>query len=406
MGHLLYLKGDVEKRQMHKLESESTKIGKASFKFAWVLDATEEERSRGVTIDVAQSSFDTATKTVVLLDAPGHRDFIPNMISGATQADAAVLVVNAAPGEFESGFENGGQTQEHTVLLRSLGVQHLIVAVNKMDMCGWAEARFTEIHSKISTFLKKTGFRDSNVRYVPVSGFTGENLVEGISSANCSWFKGPTLLNQIDTLPDVAVEVDGALRMSISDINVGKGSALIFAGKINAGTVQNGQVLTVCPNNVTCVVKSIVVGGKGCPWAVAGQNAEITVGGIDETAASVGNVLCPAGLPIPLVSKLRAQIIVFEPEVPLTKGFNVLFHTQQLTKPAILRKLLSTADRKTGEVLKKKPRCLTKNTSAVVEIVFDAPICIELYSVSKSMGRFMLRYGGKTVAAGVVTELR
>lgn len=209
-----------------------------------------------------------------------------------------------------------------------------------------------------------------------------------------------------DTLPDVSIELNGALRISISDITQGKGSALVFAGKINAGTVQNGQLLVVCPNNVTCVVKSIVVGGMVHPWAIAGQNAEITVGGIDETAASVGNVLCPADLPIPLVSKLRAQIIVFEPEVPLTKGFSVLFHTQQLSKPAILRKLLSITDRKTGEVLKKKPRCLVRNVSALVEIIFEAPICIELYSVSKSMGRFMLRYGGKTIAAGVVTELR
>lgn len=183
---------------MHKYEQESRKLGKQSFMYAWVLDETGEERSRGITMDVGRSQFETDTKHVTLLDAPGHKDFIPNMISGAGQADVALLVVDATRGEFETGFDYGGQTREHALLVRSLGVTQLAVAVNKLDMVSWSKDRFDEIVLKLKTFLKQAGFRENDVSFVPCSGLTGQNLVKApTENALSSWYKGPCLLNVI-----------------------------------------------------------------------------------------------------------------------------------------------------------------------------------------------------------------
>lgn len=184
---------------MHRYETDSKKVGKASFMYAWVLDETEEERSRGITMDVAQSRFETPNRIVTLLDAPGHKDFIPNMITGAAQADVAILVVDATKGEFETGFEAGGQTREHTMLIRSLGVSQLAVAVNKLDNVEWRAERYEEIVAKLSTFFKQTGFKEQDVTYVPCSGLTGENLTTRSQINAFSWYKGPCLLEVIGT---------------------------------------------------------------------------------------------------------------------------------------------------------------------------------------------------------------
>lgn len=198
MGHLLYRLGQVSKKNMHRYETDSKKIGKASFLYAWVLDETDEERNRGITMDIAQSSFETATKSVNLLDAPGHRDFIPNMITGAAQADAALLVVDATNGEFEAGFEAGGQTREHTLLIRSLGVSQLAVVVNKLDNVNWSKQRFDEIVGKLTPFLKQAGYKDQDVTFVPCSGLTGENLNERSKNPSLTaWYSGLSLVEVI-----------------------------------------------------------------------------------------------------------------------------------------------------------------------------------------------------------------
>lgn len=197
MGHLLSIVGMVSKKNMHKNEVDARKAGKASFMYAWVLDETEEERTRGITIDVGQYRFETDKRIVTILDAPGHRDFIPNMIAGATKADVAILVVDATKGEFETGFESGGQTQEHTLLLRSLGISQLAVVVNKLDNVKFDQSRYLEIVDKLRKFLKQVGFKDGNVHFVPCSGLTGDNLVHSSSISSFGWYKGSTLIQII-----------------------------------------------------------------------------------------------------------------------------------------------------------------------------------------------------------------
>lgn len=196
MGHLLALRGMISNKTMHKNQNESKKAGKASFLYAWVLDETEEERNRGITIDVGQYLFETDNRVVTILDAPGHRDFIPNMIAGATKADVALLVIDATNGEFETGFEAGGQTQEHILLLRSFGINQVAVVVNKLDNVKFSQERYLEIVDKIKKFLKQVGFKDNNTHYIPCSGLTGDNLVELSNRDEFKWYKGSTL-NQI-----------------------------------------------------------------------------------------------------------------------------------------------------------------------------------------------------------------
>uniref|UniRef100_A0A672FL42 HBS1-like protein n=1 Tax=Salarias fasciatus TaxID=181472 RepID=A0A672FL42_SALFA len=372
MGHLLYLLGNVNKRTMHKYEQESKKAGKASFAYAWVLDETGEERDRGVTMDVGMTKFETNSKVVTLMDAPGHRDFIPNMITGAAQADVAVLVVDASRGEFEAGFEAGGQTREHALLVRSLGVTQLAVAVNKMDQVNWQQERFQEITSKLGHFLKQAGFKESDVFYVPTSGLSGENLATRSTAAQLtSWYSGLSLLEQIDAFKPPQRSVDKPFRLCVSD-----------------------------------VFKGICLHDEPLDWAAAGDHVSLTVTGMDIIKINVGCVFCDPKEPIRVCTRFRARVLLFNIEVPITQGFPVLLHYQTVSEPATIKKLVSVLHKSSGEVLKKKPKCLTKGMNAIVEIQTQRPVSLELYKDYKELGRFMLRYVGSTIAAGVVTEVK
>uniref|UniRef100_A0A8K9XCZ7 HBS1-like protein n=1 Tax=Oncorhynchus mykiss TaxID=8022 RepID=A0A8K9XCZ7_ONCMY len=407
MGHLLYLLGNVNKRTMHKYEQESKKAGKASFAYAWVLDETGEERNRGVTMDVGMTKFETASKVVTLMDAPGHKDFIPNMITGAAQADVAVLVVDASRGEFEAGFEAGGQTREHGLLVRSLGVTQLAVAVNKMDQVNWQQERFKEIISKLGHFLKQAGFKDSDVFYVPTSGLSGENLTTKSSAlALTSWYSGPCLLEQIDYFKPPQRSIEKPFRLCVSDVFKDQGSGFCVTGKIEAGYIQTGDRVLAMPPNETCTVKGISLHDDPLDWAAAGDHVSLTVTGMDIIKINVGCVFCDIKEPIRACSRFRARVLLFNIEVPITQGFPVVLHYQTISEPATIRKLVSVLHKSSGEVLKKKPKCLGKGMNAMVEIQTQRPVALELYKDFKELGRFMLRYVGSTIAAGVVTEIK
>ncbi|XP_013874357.1 HBS1-like protein [Austrofundulus limnaeus] len=407
MGHLLYLLGNVNKRTMHKYEQESKKAGKASFAYAWVLDETGEERDRGVTMDVGMTKFETDSKVVTLMDAPGHKDFIPNMITGAAQADVAVLVVDASRGEFEAGFEAGGQTREHALLVRSLGVTQLAVAVNKMDQVNWQQERFQEITSKLGHFLKQAGFKESDVFFVPTSGLSGENLTVRSSVAELrSWYSGASLLEQIDLFKAPQRSIDKPFRLCVSDVFKDQGSGFCVTGKIEAGSVQTGDKILAMPPNETCTVKGITLHDEALDWAAAGDHVSLTVTGMDIIKINVGCVFCHPKEPIRVCTRFKARILLFNIEVPITQGFPVLLHYQTVSEPATIRKLISVLHKSSGEVLKKKPKCLSKGMNAIVEIQTQRPVSLELYKDYKELGRFMLRYVGSTIAAGVVTEIK
>uniref|UniRef100_A0A2K6NR73 HBS1 like translational GTPase n=1 Tax=Rhinopithecus roxellana TaxID=61622 RepID=A0A2K6NR73_RHIRO len=405
MGHMLYLLGNINKRTMHKYEQESKKAGKASFAYAWVLDETGEERERGVTMDVGMTKFETTTKVITLMDAPGHKDFIPNMITGAAQADVAVLVVDASRGEFEAGFETGGQTREHGLLVRSLGVTQLAVAVNKMDQVNWQQERFQEITGKLGHFLKQAGFKESDVAFIPTSGLSGENLITRSQSSELTkWYKGLCLLEQIDSFKPPQRSIDKPFRLCVSDVFKDQGSGFCITGKIEAGYIQTGDRLQAMPPNETCTVKGITLHDEPVDWAAAGDHVSLTLVGMDIIKINVGCVFCGPKEPIKACTRFRARILIFNIEIPITKGFPVLLHYQTVSEPAVIKRLISVLNKSTGEVTKKKPKFLTKGQNALVELQTQRPIALELYKDFKELGRFMLRYGGSTIAAGVVTE--
>uniref|UniRef100_UPI00358FF03A HBS1-like protein isoform X2 n=1 Tax=Myxine glutinosa TaxID=7769 RepID=UPI00358FF03A len=407
MGHLLFLLGNVNKRVMHRYEQESKKAGKASFAYAWVLDETGEERERGVTIDVGMTKFETQTKVVSLMDAPGHKDFIPNMITGAAQADVAVLVVNVTTGEFEAGFEAGGQTREHALLVRSLGVTQLAVAMNKMDTVDWSQDRFDSVATKIGQFLKQAGFKESEVAYIPTSGLSGENLVTSSTDGRLTaWYNGSCLLEQIDAFKSPKRSVDKPCRLCVSDVFKEQGSGFCVSGKIEAGYMQLGDRLLVMPANETCVVKVISLHDEAQDWAAAGDHVTLTVTGMDITKVTTGSVLCDVNNPVKVCTRLLARILLFNIDVPVTKGFPLLLHYQTVSEPATIKHLIGIVNKSNGEIVKRKPKCLLKGQNAIVELRTQRPICVELYKEFRELGRFMLRYGGLTVAAGVVTEVR
>ncbi|XP_037376329.1 HBS1-like protein isoform X1 [Talpa occidentalis] len=407
MGHMLYLLGNVNKRTMHKYEQESKKAGKASFAYAWVLDETGEERERGVTMDVGMTKFETTTKVITLMDAPGHKDFIPNMITGAAQADVAVLVVDASRGEFEAGFETGGQTREHGLLVRSLGVTQLAVAVNKMDQVNWQQERFQEITGKLGHFLKQAGFKESDVAFIPTSGLSGENLITRSQSSELTkWYKGLCLLEQIDSFKPPQRSIDKPFRLCVSDVFKDQGSGFCVTGKIEAGYIQTGDRLLAMPPNETCTAKGITLHDEPVDWAAAGDHVSLTLVGMDIIKINVGCIFCGPKEPIKACTRFRARILIFNIEIPITKGFPVLLHYQTVSEPAVIKRLISVLNKSSGEVTKKKPKFLTKGQNALVELQTQRPVALELYKDFKELGRFMLRYSGSTIAAGVVTEIK
>lgn len=410
MGHMLYLMGRVEEKVVHKYKQDCKDMGKQSFHFAWVLDQHEEERTRGITVDVSINHFDTKSKRITLLDAPGHRDFVENMIAGTAQADAAVLVVAASANEFESGFTDDGQTKEHADLARGLGVRQLIVAVNKMDSVDWDAKRFFQIKAQLFTFLtKKLGFKD--IVFVPVSGLTGVNLTKAVSDKKLSsWYTECTLEEAIDNLANPKRESEKALRMTVTDV-FKNGAVWSVAAKIITGSVIADDVLLAMPIKQRVAVKSIQNSSSNeqMEIAKAGDNIELALKGVeDPTQLAAGVVLCQPSDPIPVVSRFRCKLETKAVlTLPILKGTPIMVHSLTSSEPGCFGRLFNTLDRKTGDVLTKFPRCLGPRTIANVEIKLSRPLslCLEKYDDDKDFGRVTLRVEGVTVAAGLVTKL-
>ncbi|KAJ3484999.1 hypothetical protein NLI96_g5250 [Meripilus lineatus] len=419
MGRLLYELGRVDEKTRAANERASSKVGKSSFSWAWELDGTTEERERGITMDIALQNLSTPHRQITILDAPGHKDFIPNMISGASQADCALLVVDASTGEFEAGFEKGGQSREHLLLVRSLGVSQVIVAINKLDMVQWSKARYNEICGLLKPFLIQSGFPSSKFKFVPVGAMAGVNLVNKDSpeAQNLrAWYKGPTLVDLLDKLEPPTRDINAPLRFPIANVFKGQQSGIAVSGRICGGLVQVGERLRVLPGDETAVVRSIESETESLQWAASGSNVTLYLTAIDPIHVNIGSVLCPPTDVVPLASVFTARIIVFEIQVPITIGASVELYHHSKDVPASISKLISTLDRATGGIIKKNPRVLAKSASAEVQLTLRStgvsgptaraqPIPLEPFSVNKEMGRVLIRRGGETIAAGIVTGI-
>ena len=406
MGHLLLLMGVVSAKTLHKYEKDSRAMGKASFHFAWVLDQQDEERQRGITVDVAVSHFTTATKNITLLDAPGHRDFIPNMIAGTAQADVAVLVVPAVVGEFEAGFVDGGQIREHAVLARSMGVGQLVVAVNKGDVVEWKEERYRQILAQLLPFLKSTGYKDKDITTVPVSGLTGENITARSDARLTSWYSGPTLLAAIDSLTPPKRPIDRPFRCCVTEVFRSQSLGVTVAGRVDSGAVMKGDSVLVLPQGETVSVRGVEVNGDPVAVGRVGENVEIGLKDLTDPALLIpGSWLCDPLSPIPLTQRFRAQILTTALSRVLMSGTACIMYTQSAAEEVTLSQLVSVVDSRDGHVTQTRPRFLGRGVTAVVEVACKRQVCIELYREYRELGRFSLRRGTETVAVGIVQEI-
>ncbi|XP_021834777.1 HBS1-like protein isoform X2 [Prunus avium] len=407
-GRLLHLLGRISKKEMHKYEKEAKLQGKGSFAYAWALDESAEERERGITMTVAVAYFDSRKYHVVVLDSPGHKDFVPNMISGATQADAAILLIDASVGAFEAGVDGSkGQTKEHAQLIRSFGVDQIIVAVNKMDIVEYSKDRFDLIKQRLGTFLRSCGFKDSLVSWIPLSAMENQNLVAAPSDARfSSWYHGPYLLDAIDSLQPPTREFSKPLLMPICDVIKSSSQGQVSAcGKLEAGALRSGFKVLVMPSGELGTVRSLERDSQACVIARAGDNVAVTLQGIDGGHVMAGGVLCHPGFPVAVAKHLELKVLVLDVTTPILIGSQLEFHIHHAKEAARVIKISSLLDPKTGKVTRKAPRCLTAKQNAIVEVVLHQPVCVEEFSNSRALGRAFLRALGSTIAVGIVTRI-
>lgn len=392
MGRLLLDLKYVEQRTVDKYRRMAEKAGKQSFALAWVMDQGTAERERGVTIDIATNFFETDKTKFTILDAPGHQDFVPNMIAGAAQADFAILVIDANTGAYEKGLK--GQTKEHVLLLRSLGVLRIIVAVNKLDMVGWSKDRFDEIAQEVTGFLTGLGFQEKNVEFIPISGLNGDNITKPIEASAASWFKGHTLLQALEAYePLTSKAMKKPFRMSVSEIfRSAVQGPHTFAGRIDAGTIQVGDALIIQPHSIPVYVKSIYIDQDKQDWAVTGQNVSLAFAGQELQLARVGDIICPYNEPIALSDSLTMKAMTFDHLMPMP----VDFHRGRLHAAGRVQTLVATLDKATGGVIKKRPQIIQPGAVARIVVKLDDKVPVEAGQ------RVILRSAGITVAAGLL----
>jgi elongation factor 1 alpha-like protein len=391
MGRLLYDLKTIDERTVEKYRREADKIGKGSFALAWVLDQGSEERARGVTIDVATNKFETEETIFTILDAPGHRDFVPNMIAGASQADFAVLVIDASTGNFESGLK--GQTKEHALLVRSMGVQKVVVAVNKMDSVGWSKDRFDEIEQQISSFLTTAGFQPRNISFIPCSGLQGDNVTRPCEDKRMSWYSGRTLVQELETAEPSSYALDKLLRMTIADIfRGGVQNPLSISGRIDAGHLQAGEEILVMPSSEKAAIKSVEVDQEPSDWAVAGQNVTLHLADIDPVHLKTGDVVCSPASPIQNITSFTAKVLAFDHLTPM----QIDIHRGRLHVPGRISRLVATLDKASGAPVKKKPKIVAPGAVARIVVEMEQSIPLE------APARVVLRASGETVAAGLL----
>jgi len=402
-GHLIYKCGGIDKRTIEKFEKEAAEMGKASFKYAWVLDKLKAERERGITIDIALWKFESPKSVFTIIDAPGHRDFIKNMITGTSQADAAILVIASGQGEFEAGISKEGQTREHALLAFTLGVKQMIVATNKMDdkSVNYCQARYEEIKKEVGAYLKKVGYNVDKVQFVPISGWNGDNMLE--SSTNMPWYKGPTLLAALDQLEPPSRPVDKPLRLPLQDVYKIGGIGTVPVGRVETGIMKPGDVVTFAPAGVTTEVKSIEMHHESLPEATPGDNVGFNVKNLSIKDIKRGFVCGNTKQDPPKgCDSFTAQVIVLNHPGQIGNGYAPVLdcHTSHIA--CKFAEIESKIDRRSGKELEKEPKFIKSGDAAIVKMVPQKPMCVESFTEYPPLGRFAVRDMRQTVAVGVI----
>merc|ERR1711981_1338724 len=415
-GHLIYKCGGIDKRAIEKFEKEAAEMGKGSFKYAWVLDKLKAERERGITIDIALWKFETGKYEVTIIDAPGHRDFIKNMITGTSQADCAVLIVAAGVGEFEAGIAKNGQTREYALLAFTLGVKQLIVGINKMDNTEpkYSKDRFEEIVKEVSNYVKKIGYNPKSVAFVPISGWHGDNMIE--ASTNMPWYKGwnketkeggkqsgKTLFEALDSINEPVRPSDKALRLPLQDVYKIGGIGTVPVGRVETGVIKAGMVVTFAPANVTTEVKSVEMHHETLAEGLPGDNVGFNVKNVSVKDIRRGNV-CSNSKQDPAFESesFNAQVIVLNHPGEIQKGYTPVldYHTAHIA--CRFDEMLEKIDRRSGKKIEDNPAKIKSGDAAIVKMIPSKPMCVEPFSEYAPLGRFAVRDMRQTVAVGVI----
>ncbi len=406
VGHILYRLGFVDQKTIQMIEEEAKKKGKESFKFAWLLDKLKEERERGVTIALTYMRFETKKYFFTIIDAPGHRDFIKNMITGASQADAAVLVVSARKGEFEAGMSPEGQTREHAILAKTMGINQMIVAVNKMDATEppWSKERYEQIKEVLGKFLKSLGYDISKIPFIPVSAWTGDNLIE--RSVNMPWYNGPTFVEALDMLEPPSKPIDKPLRIPIQDVYAISGVGTVPVGRVETGVLKVGDKVVFMPPGKVGEVRSIETHHTRIEKAEPGDNIGFNVRGIERRDLKRGDVAGHLDNPPTVAEEFTARIFVIWHPTAITVGYTPVVHIHTASVACRIVEIISKLDPRTGKEIEKNPQFLKAGEAAIVRFKPIKPLVVEKYSDFPPLGRFAMRDMGKTIGIGIVTDVK
>ncbi len=392
VGRLMFETGTVPAHIIEGYRKEAEAKGKATFEFAWVMDNLKEERERGITIDIAHKRFDTSKYYFTVVDCPGHRDFVKNMITGASQADAAILVVAAPDGVME-------QTKEHVFLARTLGINQLIVAINKMDAVKYDQKRFEEVKKDLSSLLQMVGYKPAEVLFIPTSALAGTNISK--KSPETPWYTGPTILEALDLLKEPEKPVDKPLRLPIQDVYSISGIGTVPVGRVETGVMKKGMKVSFMPANKEGEVKSIEMHHEEIPQALPGDNVGFNVRGIAKGDLRRGDVTGPADAPPTVADEFTAQIVILQHPSAITAGYTPVFHCHTTQTACMFTELKKKLDPRTGQTKEENPTFLKTGDAAIVQIKPTKPMVIENVKEIPQLGRFAIRDMGSTIAAGM-----
>ncbi|MDO8727350.1 MAG: translation elongation factor EF-1 subunit alpha [Candidatus Methanoperedens sp.] len=397
VGRLLFETGAVPPHIIEKYKEEAKAKGKESFVFAWVMDSLKEERDRGITIDVAHQRFDTAKYYFTIVDCPGHRDFVKNMITGASQADAAILVCSG-----KDGVQS--QTKEHVFLSRTLGINQLIIAINKMDEVNYDKAKFESVKAELSTLLKMVGFKPDEILFIPTSAFKGDNLSK--PSENTKWYTGPTLLAALDTLKVPEKPVTLPLRIPVQDSYTISGIGTVPVGRVETGKMKAGDKIIFMPAKAVGEVKSIEMHHQEVKEAVPGDNIGWNVRGVEKKDIRRGDVCGHTDKPPSVADEFTAQIVVLQHPSAIAAGYTPVIHCHTAQCAGMITAILKKLDPKSGQVAAENPDFIKAGDAAIVVIKPMKPLCIEKVKEIPQLGRFAIRDMGMTIAAGMVQDIK
>ena len=399
VGRILYDTGAIREEEMRKLKDVAKEFKKETFEFAFVMDTVKEERARGVTIDIMHKPFETNRWFFTVIDCPGHRDFVKNMITGASQADAAVFVVSAKPGE---GVQD--QTKEHAFLMKVLGVPQVMVVLNKMDAANYDEKRYNEVKADVEKLLKGIGYKTEEIPFIPISAYVGDNVAK--KSDKMPWYKGQTLVETLDSyIKEPEKPIDKPLRLPIQDAYAITGVGTVPVGRIETGELKAGDTIIFEPSGVKGEVKSIEMHHQNVPKAGPGDNIGFNVRGVSKEQVKRGDVAGHPNNPPSVVKEFTAQIIVLNHPTVLTAGYTPVFHCHTSSTACTIEEIIAKIDPKTGAVVQEKPDFIKTGDAAIIKVKPLKPMVIEKQSEFPEIARFAIRDMGMTVAAGICLEI-